>query len=92
MDKGKAVEIKDLDELEFAIFCVENIVLLQKKYARIVERFAGQAGITLSGALDFFYHSTLYQLVRDGISDMHCMSGAYLAEDLREDYSKFLVH
>lgn len=69
-----------------------NPILLQKKYARIVERFAGQTGITLGEALDFFYHSMVYQLVRDGISDMHCMSDAYLAEDLREEYSKFLVH
>ena len=27
MDKIKAVEIKDLDELEFAIFCVENVAI-----------------------------------------------------------------
>lgn len=65
-----------------------NLVLLQKKYARVIEAFAGQAGITLSEALDFFYHSMVYQLIRDGISDMHCMSDAYLAEDLREEYIK----
>ena len=63
-----------------------NPVLLQKKYARVVEIFAEQADITLSEALDFFYHSMVYQLVRDGISDMHCMSDAYLAEDLKEEY------
>lgn len=27
MNKGKTVEIKDLDELEFAIFCVENVAI-----------------------------------------------------------------
>ena len=25
-------------------------------------------------ALDFFYHSDVYRLVRDDVSDMHCMS------------------
>ena len=27
-----------------------------------------------------------YQLMRDGISDMHCMSELYLAEELKEEY------
>lgn len=66
--------------------CVNaNFVLLQKKYCRIIKKFAEQAGLTLDDALDFFYHSSLYQLLR-GISDMHCMIDAYLAEDLREEY------
>jgi len=33
-------------------------------------------------ALDFFYHSEVYLLMRDGVSDMHCMSDDYLAEEL----------
>lgn len=65
-----------------------NSILLQKKYARVVEIFANLAGITLSEALEFFYHSTVYKLVREGVSDMHCMSDGYLAEDLKEEYQK----
>lgn len=61
-------------------------ILLQKKYSRVVELFAGQAGLTLSEALDFFYHSMLYELMSEGVSDMHCMSDAYLAEDLLQEY------
>lgn len=34
----------------------------------------------------FFYHSDTYPLLRDGVSDMHCMSDAYLAEELEEKY------
>jgi len=26
--------------------------------------------------------------VKDGVSDMHCMSDAYLAEDLKEEYTE----
>lgn len=39
-------------------------------------------------ALDFFYNSEVYRLMRDGVSDMHCMSDAYLAEELRQEYQK----
>lgn len=63
-----------------------NPILLQKKYSRVVECFAKQQGISLSKALDFFYHSEVYLLIRDGVSDMHCMSAAYLAEELKMEY------
>lgn len=63
-----------------------SATLLQMKYARIVNLFAKQAGISLDDALAFFYRSDLYQLVRAGVSDMHCMSDDYLAEDLRREY------
>lgn len=63
-----------------------SVTLLQMKYARVVNLFAKQAGISLDDALAFFYHSDLYQLVRTGVSDMHCMSDDYLAEDLRREY------
>ena len=34
----------------------------------------------------YFYHSEVHQLMRDGVSDMHCMSDLYLAEELRLEY------
>lgn len=63
-----------------------NPILLQKKYSRVIECFAREQGISLDAALDFFYHSQVYQLIRDGISDMHFMSDAYLAEELEQEY------
>lgn len=65
-----------------------NPILLQKKYARIVKRFAEISGITLPDALDFFYHSMTYELMREGISDMHCRSDEYLAEELCDEYTE----
>ncbi|MBQ4059781.1 MAG: DUF3791 domain-containing protein [Lachnospiraceae bacterium] len=65
-----------------------NPILLQKKYSRIVELFATKEAISFIDALDFFYSSSLYQLMRDGVSDMHCMSDEYLAEDLCMEYQK----
>lgn len=65
-----------------------NPILLQKKYSRVIECFAKQHGLSLDAALDFFYHSEVYQLIRDGVSDMHCMSDAYLAEELEQEYRR----
>lgn len=49
-----------------------NPILLQKKYSRVIEFFAAQQGISLDAALDLFYYSEVYLLMREGISDMHC--------------------
>lgn len=65
-------------------------ILLQMKYARVVSLFSRQTGISLDEALSFFYHSDLYQLVKNGVSDMHCMSDDYLAEDLKEEYKQLI--
>ena len=65
-----------------------NPILLQKKYSRVIEYFAKQQGLSLDAALDFFYHSQVYQLIRDGVSDMHCMSEEYLVEELQMEYEK----
>lgn len=62
-------------------------ILLQKKYSRIIVCFANRMDISLDEALDFFYHSDVYQLLRDGVSDMHCMSDEYLAEELEQEYT-----
>ena len=64
-----------------------NPILLQKKYSRVIECFAKQQGLSLDAALDFFYHSEVYLLMRDGVSDMHCMSDAYLAGELQQEYA-----
>ena len=65
-----------------------NPILLQKKYSRVIECFAKQQGLSLDTALSFFYHSETYQLIRDGVSDMHCMSDAYLPEELEQEYAE----
>ena len=64
-----------------------NKTLLRMQYTRVIALFAEKAGITLEEALDFFYHSLEYQLLREGVSDLHCMSDDYLAEDLLEEWN-----
>lgn len=62
-------------------------VLLQKKYTRVVALFAQRNKLSLDDALDFFYHSDVYRLMSEGISDMHCRSDLYLVEDLEKEYA-----
>mgnify|MGYP004537171349 CR=1 FL=1 len=62
-----------------------NPILLQKKYARVVELFAKENRIPLEKALDVFYRSELYKLMSEGVSDMHCMSDEYLVQELEEE-------
>ena len=68
-----------------------NPILLQKKYSRVIMMFAELAGISLREALDFFYRSIVYDLMKNGISDYHCMSDGYLSEDLYEEYAQGLT-
>ncbi len=63
-----------------------NRILLQKKYARIIDLFSKKQNISLEAALDFFYGSELYSEVSTGISDMHCRSDKYLVEELAIEY------
>ena len=60
--------------------------LLQKKYSRVIALFAEKTAIPLEEALKKFYHSELYQVVSQGISDMHCRSDEYLVQELQEEY------
>ncbi len=68
-----------------------NPILLQKKYARVVANFAKRAELTLAEALNFFYASCTYDLMSHGISDMHCMSDDYLAEELCGEFREFAL-
>ena len=62
-----------------------NKNLLRMKFARVIEAYAARTGCSLAQALDRFYRSQTYEFMRDGISDMHCMSEAYLVDELIEE-------
>lgn len=63
-----------------------NKTILQMKYARIVAIFAKETGLALEDALSFFYDSDTYQLISEGIADLHCRSDEYLADELLIEY------
>jgi len=56
--------------------------LLQLKYDDVIETLSKKANISLREALDMFYKSPIYEEISQGISDMHCRSDIYLAEDI----------
>ena len=49
-----------------------NKTVLQMKYARIVSLFSKETGMPLEDALSFFYNSTTYEFISEGVADMHC--------------------
>ncbi len=64
-------------------YIVDDLVsLMRQKGARIVKLFAEQAGLSYEEALGKFYDSTTYDLISNGIADMHCFSDEYLADEL----------
>ena len=65
-----------------------NAILLQKKYARVIELYADKYHVSAETALDRFYKSYLYHQISEGISDLHCMSDDYLANELDEEWSQ----
>lgn len=63
-----------------------NPIILQMKYARIVKIFAEQTGLSYEEALGKFYDSQTYDLISNGVADMHCFSDEYLADELLLEY------
>ncbi|MDR1048436.1 MAG: DUF3990 domain-containing protein [Synergistaceae bacterium] len=61
---------------------IANKYLLQRKYPRIIARFADRRCVSLRDAMDAFYSSLTYREMSEGISDMHCRSDEYLVEEL----------
>jgi len=61
---------------------IANRTLVGHKCANVIKAYSELAGIPLREAFDVFYRSNLYIEIRHGISDMHCRSDGYLAEEL----------
>jgi hypothetical protein len=51
-------------------------------YDGVVSEYAKLAGILLREPFDTLYKSRLYSQIHRGVSDMHCRSDGYLAEEL----------
>lgn len=55
--------------------------ILQAKYARIIKGITDKLHISLSDAMNGFYHSQTFQMINGGIADMHCRSDIYLIDE-----------
>jgi len=65
-----------------------NRNLLRMKFSRVIEAYARRRSCSLDDALKAFYQSETYAMMRDGVSDLHCMSVPYLAEELESENSR----
>lgn len=63
-----------------------NKVLLQKMYVKIIMEFSIQTGNDIEKSMDYFYNSTTYDLIKNGVSDLHCRGYKYLSEELMLEY------
>jgi len=70
----------------------ENRTLVVHKCAGVINAYAELAGIPLRNAFDVFYKSNLYVEIINGISDMHCRSDGYLAEELMLEVNREESH
>ncbi len=59
-----------------------NRIILDMKYARIIEILAQHLGVSREEAMDIFYTSPVFELIDKGVADMHCRSDQYLAEEI----------
>lgn len=62
-----------------------NKTILQMKYARIILRLAEVLGVSNTEAMDVFYNSRTFQLMEQGVADMHCLSDWYLADEIARE-------
>ena len=65
-----------------------NRTLVGHKCAGVIKAFSELTDIPLRSAFDIFYKSRLYIEIRHGISDMHCRSDGYLADELQIEINK----
>ena len=61
---------------------IASRTLIAHKCSGVINAYSRYAGISLREAMDIFYKSNLYTEIILGISDMHCRSDGYLAEEL----------
>ena len=59
-----------------------NRIILDMKYARIIEILAQRLHITREEAMDIFYSSPIFELIDKGVADLHCRSDQYLADEI----------
>ncbi len=63
-----------------------NKILLQSLYKNIVLEFSKETGKGLEESMDLFYTSETYELISEGIGDLHCKGVKYLAQELMLEY------
>ncbi len=63
-------------------------IVMDAKYARIITQISQMYGITLEKATDIFYNSETFELIQEGVADLHCRSDKYLATEIWNEYGE----
>lgn len=63
-------------------------ILIQAKNARIIAILADKFAGSIDKAMEVFYNSVTAQMIQDGISDLHCRSDHYLADEIYREYTE----
>jgi len=62
--------------------------LVGRKMVNVIKAYSKMYNTPLREAFHLFYTSNLYIEIRNGISDMHCRSDGYLAEELQMELER----
>ncbi len=57
-------------------------ILRSAKSARIISCLSQMYNLSLTDATDLFYNSETFNLIEEGVADLHCRSDKYLAEEV----------
>jgi len=60
----------------------ERKVIMQRKYARIIDGVAKKLSISIEKAMELFYSSKTFEMIDRGIAELHCRSDIYLIDEL----------
>ena len=63
-----------------------NKILLQSLYKKIIIESSRVTGKDLEESMDYFYNSITYDLISNGVGDMHCRGVKYLTDELLLEY------
>ena len=61
-------------------------IIRSAQCARIIAAISEMFGVSLVEATDIYYSSETSNLIEEGVSDLHCRSDKYLAEEVWNEY------
>ncbi|MPM86360.1 hypothetical protein SDC9_133449 [bioreactor metagenome] len=63
-----------------------NKILLQSLYKDIILEFSKETGKDIGESMDCFYKSKTYELISEGVGELHCRGAKYLTQELMLEY------
>ena len=67
-------------------------IIRSAQCARIIAAISEMFGVSLIEATDIYYSSETSNLIEEGVSDLHCRSDKYLADEVWNEYCEKNEH